>query len=199
MLNERKREIYEKILLAKTIPEKLEIVERDLNGEEMLKLKFWFMIAQGKARKDWTAEEKKQFDEWYGGGAKTHLENIELLLRYEQADSEPKRKELLNEIAIQLGLNPANEHIWNYKKPFNHEYSRSLDGGNADGESGSEEEKKADPVSAEKSTLPADFLVKDPLADVYERLKQVKKDYEQTQLERQHSSILSSMPSYLVH
>jgi hypothetical protein len=122
-LSERQRETYEKILLAKTMPEKTKIVEDDLTGEDQKKLKFWFKLAQGQAKKDWPQADKKEFEEWYGG-SKNNLENIDLLLRYELADTEPKRKEILKEIAIKLNLNPSNESKWNYNKPFNHEYAK---------------------------------------------------------------------------
>lgn len=50
---ERQRETFEKILLAKTIPEKEEIVEKELIGEDQKKLKYWYKLAQNKPITSW--------------------------------------------------------------------------------------------------------------------------------------------------
>ena len=121
-LTERQRETYEKILLAKSIPEKAAVVENDLTGDDQKKLRYWFKLAQGQAKATWSAAERKEFDSWYGG-SKHGLEHIDLLLRYETAGTEAKRKEIMNEIASIVGLSPTSAATWDYRKPFNHEYS----------------------------------------------------------------------------
>ena len=88
MLSEAQRETYEKILLANTVKGKMDIVERELHGDDQKKLKFWFKLSQGQAKKDWSSDEKKEYDRMYSYGVKEHLDNIDLLLRYETAKNE---------------------------------------------------------------------------------------------------------------
>ena len=78
----------------------------------------------------------------------------------------------MQEIAIKINANPSNNSHWNHQKPFNHEYSNKVNAGNAEDVNDSEEEKKDDPAEVQKATLPSEFLVKDPLKDVYTQVKQ---------------------------
>ena len=155
---ERQRETFEKILLAKTIPEKIEIVEKELIGEEQLKLKFWYKLAQNKPIKSWTKAEQEEFEKWNQRSSnKSNLENIDLLLRYELADTEPKQKEILEEMKKKIGL--SQDDFESYSKPYNHEYAGRKDAGNTEEDSNSEEEEKKEAAPSTEATLPADFSV----------------------------------------
>ena len=84
-LSERQREGYEKVLLADTLDKKVEVLEKEFGARGDAKyLKFWYMMAKGNPKKDWQASEKKEFENWYGH-EKANLENIDLLLRFDQA------------------------------------------------------------------------------------------------------------------
>ena len=99
---EHRRDVYEKILLASTKQEKIKLAEQ-FNGPETKALRLWYRLSQGETIDSWPEEDRNML-EGLGRMYESELRDIDLLLEYERADTEPRQAAVAKKIQKRLGI-----------------------------------------------------------------------------------------------